>query len=119
VIKLKAENFKLIGANRRLIPAKSRWINNPEYATTKIFMYFAFTNCQVENTECLKNNICIDIDVWTYLDIDNTIKPIVDTIQEIGIIKNDREVIELHVVKHKVKRGQLDKVEVKIYERDK
>ena len=52
----------------------------------------------------LKPPYRVDIYLETYLDIDNPIKLIVDCLG--NCIENDREILELSVVKKKVKRGR-------------
>lgn len=54
----------------------------------------------------------IDVYQMTYLDIDNTIKVIMDCLEERRIISNDREVIKLNIYKLKKKRGYSSSLKV-------
>jgi len=57
--------------------------------------------------------VWIDIYISHKRDVDGSIKPILDALQKFGVIKNDDLFYGLHVVKHKVKKGE-EKVEVQI-----
>ena len=57
-------------------------------------------------------NIKIKILAKTYKDIGNIRKILTDSIQEAGIIENDRYITFLMMTKIPVKRGQLDEVEI-------
>jgi Holliday junction resolvase RusA-like endonuclease len=117
MITLRAENIKLVSENRRLIRSKHGGMcSNPKYAKAKTMLYFCFKNSW--NGEKLNKNICMFIDVDTYLDLDNICKPIIDTVERLGCIENDREVLALYVHKYKIKRGQPDSVTVRIWEKE-
>jgi len=52
--------------------------------------------------------------IETYKDIDNIIKMVCDTLEEIGIIENDRNILRIVVDKKRRKRGESDRMEIKI-----
>jgi Holliday junction resolvase RusA-like endonuclease len=65
---------------------------------------------------CLKVKINppyrVEIIVRAYQDIDNFIKPVLDSLQESGVIDNDKNVESLIVTKDQSKRGELGWIEV-------
>ena len=118
MITLKAENIKLISSNQRLVQGKGRWYANPKYAESKTLLYWHVKKCLKDypDFKMLKENIGIIINVKTYNDIDNCIKIILDCLQDLKVIENDRAVISLAVNKIQIKKGKPDSVEVKVYE---
>jgi len=118
MIELKADNFNLVGENKRLIfnKQRTRMIKNPDYTNSQVIMFFCFKNCLCIRDRMLEGDVTIELEVWTYKDIDNIIKPIFDVLEQLKIIKNDRDIVQVYATKHKIKRGQLDKVKIRIYE---
>ena len=56
----------------------------------------------------------VEILVACYIDIDNIIKPILDTLQKKGIIDNDRNVVNLIVRKEHIKKNQEGFLEINV-----
>lgn len=54
------------------------------------------------------------ISVMTYHDIDNAIKCILDGLKEGGCIDDDKNVLELHVLKRPVKRGVRNQLSITV-----
>jgi hypothetical protein len=54
----------------------------------------------------------VEIYVNAYQDIDNFIKPVLDSMQDAGAINNDKEVLSLKVKKIQIKRGQAGSLDV-------
>ena len=54
----------------------------------------------------------VEIYVSAYQDIDNFIKPVLDSMKIVGTIKNDKEIMSLKIKKIQIKRGQLGSLEV-------
>lgn len=61
-------------------------------------------------------NISLAISLFTYYDIDNLLKPILDSLEAAGVIENDRQVTFLVVSKHPKKRGSLSDIVIRITE---
>jgi Holliday junction resolvase RusA-like endonuclease len=60
----------------------------------------------------IKPNYDMTIRVSMYQDIDNIIKPIMDSLETAGIIDNDKNVLSIDIFKLPIKRGQLGKLEI-------
>jgi Holliday junction resolvase RusA-like endonuclease len=52
------------------------------------------------------------VDAWMYQDYDNILKPITDALKLAKIIKDDRYVLNVSILKEPIKRGQLGKLDV-------
>jgi len=68
------------------------------------------------NIKCFKAPHYVDIEVGTHLDIDSCIKPLIDSIQESGLIENDKNILYLNVVKRPLKRNEKNWIKVKLGE---
>lgn len=64
--------------------------------------------------QIFRKDIQVLIQIKTYLDIDNPVKGIIDTLCAVGIIENDREIIKLKIVKYGAKRGSSENIIIKI-----
>ena len=78
-----------------------------------IRQYCLLNNIELEEYH-FKKNIEIKIAIWTYKDIDNCLKQILDALGLAKIIKNDRDIIRLLVIKHPVKRGTPEDILIEI-----
>jgi len=56
----------------------------------------------------------ITIHVQTYLDADNFLKPIIDSMSKVGIIGNDRDVLHYEVFKTPKKKGSGSCIKVEV-----
>ena len=90
-IKLKSINNKYATSSFKL---------STEYIQLKRILYFNLKKIRPLLTPPYR----VDIFVKTYIDIDNTLKPILDTLQS-TCIENDRDVLAMHVYKLKRKKG--------------
>lgn len=89
------------------VSINSKYVFNPRthrLATSSKFKKFK----SIVDQHCLKgivvnNPIRVDIQVKTYLDIDNFAKCVIDIIND--NICNDRNILELHIYKFPIKRG--------------
>jgi len=54
----------------------------------------------------------MDIQVGTYLDIDSFLKPLFDAMQESGLIKNDKDILQVNIVKTALKRNEPNWIKV-------
>ncbi len=106
---LDAENIDLPNVNKR------------SQFNRKTGKYFTASEYR-ERCECLfylmkqkkiKSPYKIHIEVETYMDIDNLIKPLFDTMQKKGIIDDDRNIKSFSVDKTKRKRDS--KSSIKVY----
>lgn len=62
----------------------------------------------------VKKPYALYIDIETYIDIDNPIKPVLDAIQESRIIDSDRNVERLYIDKKSIKRNEQNRIKIKI-----
>ena len=56
----------------------------------------------------------VKIEVGTYLDADNFVKPVFDSLQKVGIIDNDRNILHYEVHKAPRKRGEANSIKVEV-----
>jgi Holliday junction resolvase RusA-like endonuclease len=54
----------------------------------------------------------IEIHAEMYLDIDNPVKCIIDALGDSGIIDNDKNILECHLYKTKIKKGSTGNLKV-------
>jgi Holliday junction resolvase RusA-like endonuclease len=96
---LDLEQIKIVSINQKYVVTRSgRFALNPKYALFK----------RIIEQNCLKCDIQppyrVTIEQWTYNDIDNAIKVILDGIS--CCLTNDRDIQELIVKKKPTKRGR-------------
>jgi Holliday junction resolvase RusA-like endonuclease len=60
----------------------------------------------------IKSPYKIRIEAEIYQDYDNILKPIADALQAAGVIDNDKNIVEAHIIKTPVKKGQLGSLKV-------
>lgn len=60
----------------------------------------------------LKKDVYVTMYIHTSKDIDGVIKPVLDVLQEAEVYGNDRQVVSLSVRKIKIKRNQVERLEV-------
>ena len=104
---LDVNNISIVSANRRLIRAHGRMINNPDYAAFKKQLYFMTSNVQP-----LKPPYKIKIAVSCYIDADNCAKAVLDALQTKGIIDDDKNVLRIEIVKTPIPRGKTGSITV-------
>ena len=100
---------KAVSENRRLIPAKGRWVTNPEYRAFKDSLIWTL---KAKHHEHLKGDIEVKITMWLNpkMDAQNILKPVLDAIEQAGIIDNDRQIRKLEFT-----RWDTDKEDVIYY----
>ena len=121
MIELIADEVKLVSTNRRLAPGKGgRWFTTKDYKQCKtdlttIFKdQYIFVN-EIEKEEIKESeDLIMKIDLVTYKDIDNPIKLIIDIINDIGIIKDDKYITKLILTKKPIKRGYPESLKIQI-----
>ncbi len=112
MVVLNAENISLPSVNKKYNynPKVGKLFLAKEYREAcKILKILMRKNCGV-----LQAPYEVIINVETYLDIDNFLKPLFDVMQELEIIGNDRDIIRLEVNKKPSKRGSLNKLRVEV-----
>lgn len=119
-IKLEANQIKLVSENIRLAP---NWKAKRMYSTNEYVSCFMFLHAEFRKSRDLQElglqtfkKPKIKIEVWTYLDITNYEKMIVDILEKMGLFSNDRIVEDVHSIKHTIKKGHLCNVKVEIRE---
>ena len=58
------------------------------------------------------------IKYFSVTDVDNMIKPILDSLVENGVLEDDKFVKTVIATKHKIKKGQEERIEIKIKKLD-
>jgi hypothetical protein len=108
---LTASNIKIVSSNQRLKPSRSgHWFNNSEYEKSSLLLSMAFKLSKpLDFDYVFKKDIKCSIEIWIMADIDNGIKIILDCLKKCEIINDDKNIMELHVIKHVIKRGHLNK----------
>ena len=98
---LDIENIKIPSINKRYYKNFSL---TSEYKNFKKNLFYQFVQCNIQPP------YRVEILVETYLDIDNLLKPIFDTMQDKEIITDDRYILELSISKTPTKRGAESKI---------
>jgi Holliday junction resolvase RusA-like endonuclease len=89
-------------------------INTQEYNNLKELLTFLFKRSKSNDT--LVGKTLIEVYVSTYKDIINIDEPVFDSLEDAGIIDNDRNVAQFYTKKKFLKRGQIDSLTVKVYQ---
>lgn len=97
------ENIKIPSINKRYYKNFSL---TKEYKAFKQELFYSFITCQIDPP------YAVHIIIETYLDIDNIIKPVLDTMQDRGIITDDRYIVNIQVSKIPIKKGRPGKITV-------
>ena len=66
------------------------------------------------NARDLKPPYQVSIEFESYLDIDNPIKAILDGIEDSEVIKNDKDILRLFVIKRHIPRGRPGKLKITV-----
>jgi Holliday junction resolvase RusA-like endonuclease len=114
------KDISLVSVNERHIIAMNKKTggkfikNSTEYnrLIKDLFTVFRFAH----KCETLKGKVLVEIVVSTYKDIDNVIKPVIDSLQKAEVIEDDRNVSKLYIVKNEIKKGSPDSIIVKVYQ---
>jgi len=107
---LELHNIKIPSINNKFgyNPKINRLYVLPEYNSFKNIIKNNVSNIHIEPP------YSISILFSAYIDIDNPIKPTLDALQESGIIDNDKNIIELSIIKSPIKRGQPGSISIYI-----
>ena len=104
-----------VSANRRLIPARGRWVLDSKYRAWKETAAFELlAQLQAAPHEQLPVGPRAFVGIWVHepdkrrRDLDNLAKPVLDALQAAGILRNDSDVDELMIARDvPVMGGQL------------
>lgn len=101
---------KLPSINSKLSINKKtgRFFASQDYKNFKNIIYMFLKRIKV------KKPYALYVDIETHIDIDNPIKPVLDAIQESGIIDNDRNIERLYIDKKSIKRNEQNRIKIKI-----
>ena len=117
-MKFELKDIKMISENQRQMPVKIgksfRLISTKEYREYKQLLTDYFT-LNAPKTPIL-GNFYAKLIVHTYKDLTNITKAIFDALEKSGHIKNDRFLLDCHLIKIPVKRGQPDSFFLEIWE---
>ncbi len=99
---------KAVGVNKRLLYGKSRMVPNKDYQAFKESIAWKFRKLKgsflglvdVNLTVCLRKG----------MDTDSVIKPCLDALQLGGVVVNDGQVRNIHVIREYHKKGELDRI---------
>lgn len=96
------QDEKLVTINKKLANSKrtKKLINTPEYNIFKTMLFYSIKKPKVK----IEKPYAIHIFMETYIDIDNPIKAILDSLEG-TIIENDRHVEKLYLDKIPRKKG--------------
>lgn len=106
---IELQDVKLTGINSKYI--SKRYVLSSGYRKTKELIKDSCVDIPK-----IEGNFKLKVILTTYKDIDALIKPIMDSIEDAGIIENDRYCLGLNVIKYPGKRGGLESLEVYIEE---
>jgi len=118
-MRIKIDNIDIISDNFRTIPVirkgKPTQVSNADYAKCKKSLAELFNAARVNrNLPTYNSHIRITINAFTFKDITNIVKVIVDALELGKVIKNDRYVTEVHLFKNAIKRGERERVTVDV-----
>jgi len=83
------------GVNRKIVKAGQFIVNRSQY--TKFKEGLAWTMRQAKTEPLYKGDVALSLYPHTRHDVDAFVKPALDGLQMSGVIKNDRQVKQLHV----------------------
>lgn len=110
MIFVKAEEIKLPNTNNKYTVSRGRMVINPEYKRRQETLALLFKQSKTDLTGFQDSIYNISIEVWTYLDIDQCLKGVIDVLEEIGLISNDRNIFRLDVKKVPMKKNKRDRI---------
>ena len=108
-------DFKLLSVNRKFFTYRNRMIMSKDYRDFYNNLEKIFNESE-KPSEPIEHPCKTRIEVWTYNDIDNIVKPIHDILEKTGYIKNDRLINQTLIIKTPVKRGELSTLRVELSE---
>ena len=113
--------MKIVSDNERLVPVimgkgEKKY---PRNVTSKVYdkckeSLIRIMQAQIPSDWKPGKNVAVTLFVHTYKDITNILKILMDALEGAGGVENDRYITTLFVLKHPVKRGQLDEVRMTI-----
>jgi Holliday junction resolvase RusA-like endonuclease len=106
VIDLK--NIHLVSLNRGYKRCKNAFYTSDSYKDFKQLLVMSCRKGRIEPP------YAVEISIEAYNDIDACIKIILDSLQQAGVIDNDKHVMKLNVTKQPTKRGQAGDLIVKV-----
>ena len=104
---------KACGVNRWTRQGKGRTYMSPEYRAFKESLAWTFA---AASGPLLAGPVEVSISLVTNFDIDNLLKPVLDSLQTAGVISNDNQVKELHVWKERRGRKGQDQITIGVQE---
>lgn len=103
---LDMENIKIPSVNQKYILSHGRLVLNDEYRQFKDDMALCCKKVKISPP------YVVFIEIESYKDIDNSIKPILDSLKMAEVITDDKEVYGLSVRKKTRKRGKAEALRV-------
>lgn len=88
---------KAISANMRLIRGNNRWVPNPRYKAFKQSLIWVLKSKWGVDPIEYPVVVRLYIELNPRIDAQNILKPAIDAIEQAGVIKNDKQVWELHM----------------------
>lgn len=118
IIKLAIGNIKLISENRRLRPGNGRLTTTQAYKNYKQELGFVFRPQIPLKWKTIDGKFGVKMEFRTYdrKDAQNLIKPILDVIESLGIVKNDKSLSRLLVLKQTIPNRDMESAIVTIQE---
>ena len=95
-----------VSENRRLAPGQGRWFTSDDYRAFKESLGWAI----LPHVEQFPGPVSVRLTMVlnARMDATNIIKPVLDALQTTGVVKNDSQVRQLHVVRENAKPKQGD-----------
>jgi Holliday junction resolvase RusA-like endonuclease len=115
IYKINAYDIKLVSLNKKFFVVRNRNILSTDYRNFKNNLEEIFNQVQKPD-EPIEVPCKTRIEVGTYKDLDNIVKPVHDTLQKIGFIKNDSLIHQTLIKKIPIKRGGEEWLQVELQE---
>ena len=88
-------------------------VKSAKYLKSENDLYYSL-RASIRKQVTYTKNIEVKIEIETYLDVSNFEKLIIDMLVKLEVIKDDRYIIKLIVVKHPIKRGQSENIKITV-----
>lgn len=99
-------NIKIPSLNHKHFIKKGRMILSKEYREFQKLLFYTIKKGYIESPYRLW------IELETYLDFDNCLKNICDSLEKAGVIDNDMNIHEIKITKTPIRRGSPGRLDV-------
>lgn len=104
---------RAVSENRRLAPGRGRFRTSEAYRAFKSSLVAALLPVAVrfEGQVAVRLRVAVS----ARMDVQNVIKPVLDALEESGVLENDRQVVALNVLR-RARKGGADEIEISVWE---